>query len=65
MDPRTARSRRRGRELATQMLSSWDQNPGPPPTTVAAVGDLTRASEEHLEFAERLASRRLGAAGGD
>lgn len=55
MDPRTARQRRRGRELAAQMLSSWDANPEPPPTTVAGVKDLTRASEKHMEFAEVLA----------
>ena len=55
MDPRTARERRRGRELAAQMLSSWDANPGSPPATVAGVRDLTRASEKHLEFAEVLA----------
>ncbi len=55
MDPRTARKRRRGRELAAQMLSSWDANPGPPPSTISAVGDLTRASAAHLAFAERLA----------
>ena len=56
MDPRTARQRRRGRELAAQMLSSWDANPAPPPATVARVRDLTRASEAHLEFAETLAN---------
>ena len=56
MDPRTARERRRGRELAAQMLSSWDANPGSPPATVAGVRDLTRASETHLEFAEALAN---------
>lgn len=56
MDPRTARQRRRGRELAAQMLSSWDANPGSPPATVAGVRDLTRASEAHLEFAEVLAN---------
>lgn len=55
MDPRTARQRRRGRELAAQMLSSWDANPGSPPATVAGVRDLTRASDIHLEFAEVLA----------
>ena len=55
MDPRTARQRRRGRELAAQMLSSWDANPSSPPATVAGVRDLTRASEVHLEFAEALA----------
>lgn len=56
MDPRTARQRRRGRELAAQMLSSWDANPGSPPATVAGVRDLTRASAAHLEFAETLAN---------
>ena len=56
MDPRTARERRRGRELAAQMLSAWDANPAPHPATVAGVGDLTRASETHLEFAEALAN---------
>ncbi|MXX87601.1 MAG: transcription antitermination factor NusB [Acidobacteria bacterium] len=56
MDPRTARQRRRGRELAAQMLSSWDANPESPPATVAGVRDLTRASEAHLEFAEVLAN---------
>ena len=56
MDPRTARQRRRGRELAAQMLSSWDANPGSPPATVAGVRDLPRASEAHLEFAEVLAN---------
>lgn len=55
MDPRTARQRRRGRELAAQMLSSWDANPSPPPATVAGVRDLTRASDTHLRFAEALA----------
>lgn len=55
MDPRTARQRRRGRELAAQMLSSWDANPASPPATVAGVRDLTRASDAHLEFAEVLA----------
>ena len=55
MDPRTARQRRRGRELAAQMLSSWDANPTSPPTTVAGVKDLTRASETHMDFAEVLA----------
>lgn len=55
MDSRTARQRRRGRELAAQMLSSWDANPGPPEATVADVGRLTRASPAHLEIAERLA----------
>lgn len=56
MDPRTARQRRRGRELAAQMLSSWDANPASPPATVAGVRDLTRASDTHLEFAEVLAN---------
>ena len=56
MDPRTARQRRRGRELAAQMLSSWDANPGPPADTVARVRELTRASERNLEFAEVLAN---------
>ncbi len=56
MDPRTARQRRRGRELAVQMLSSWDANPAPHPDTVTGVRDLTRASETHLEFAEALAN---------
>ncbi len=55
MDPRTARERRRGRELAAQMLSSWEANPASPPSIVAGVRDLTRASERHLEFAEALA----------
>ena len=56
MDPRTARQRRRGRELAVQMLSSWDANPEPHPATVVGVSGLTRASETHLEFAEALAN---------
>ena len=37
------------------MLVAGEQNPAPPPTTVAGVRALTRASERHLEFAEALA----------
>lgn len=55
MNPKTARMRRRGRELAVQMLVSWDANPTDPKLTVIRIGELTRASARHLEAAERLA----------
>lgn len=55
MDPRAAKRRRRGRELAAQMLASWDQNPAPGEQVIRDVGALTRASAAHLELAGTLA----------
>ncbi len=55
MDSKTARRRRRGRELAAQMLSSWEANPAPGEQIIRDVGALTRASAAHLEFAGTLA----------
>ena len=50
MNPKTARARRRGRELAVQMLVSWDANPTDPKLTVIRIGELTRASARHLDI---------------
>lgn len=55
MHPKAARARRRARELAVQMLVSWDANPTDPKLTVLRIGELTRAGARRLEAAERLA----------
>lgn len=49
------RTRRRGRALAVQMLTSWDANPTEPALTMKRVAALSRASAATVGFAEKLA----------
>lgn len=49
------RTRRRGRALAVQMLTSWDANPTEPTLTMKRVAALSRASAATVGFAEKLA----------
>lgn len=49
------RTRRRGRALAVQMLTSWDANPTAPALTMKRVAALSRANAATVGFAERLA----------
>ena len=55
MDRRAARTRRRGRELAVQMLFCRIANPASAPETIAQVAALTRASQRNLTAARPLA----------
>ncbi len=55
MHPKAALVRRKGRQLAAQMLASWAFNPVPPETTIARTHQLTRSNPKSLAFAERLA----------
>ena len=49
------RTRRRGRALAVQMLTSWDANPTAPALTMKRVAALSRANAATVGFAEKLA----------
>ncbi len=56
MHPKEARVRRKGRQLAVQMLASWAANPAPPEATIARVHELTRSNAKSLAFAAELAN---------
>ncbi len=56
MHPKVALVRRKGRQLAVQMLASWAANPVPPEATVARIHQLTRSNPKSLAFAVRLAN---------
>lgn len=49
------RTRRRGRALAVQMLTSWDANPTAPALTMKRVAAISRANAATVGFAEKLA----------
>ncbi len=55
MHSKVALVRRKGRQLAVQMLASWAVNPDSPDATIARVHQLTRSNPKSLAFAERLA----------